>query len=176
MVNRLVKHPFVSWLILIVFLYLAYTYLTTPLHGIFDFRGSSLPNSFSTLVGFMHMENYLLQRGAILLLGISLLYFALPFTKRQPGTPGKKRYLTIPAFLCFVLAVGLGVIYVTNFQSRLKNRIGYRETFLKYDEYPTARVIEHDITYRPGGDKFSATSRMKIQNRKKQQWNSFCSS
>ncbi|WP_294140452.1 hypothetical protein [uncultured Sanguibacteroides sp.] len=167
LVNRLVKHLFISWVILVAFLYFAYTYLTTPLHGIFDFRGSSLPNSFSTLVGFIYIENYLLQRGAILLLGISLLYFAVPFTKRQPGTPGKKRYLTIPAFLCFVLAVGLGVIYVTNFQSRLKNRIGYRETFVKYDEYPKARVSEHDITYRPGGNKFSATSRMKVQNRKK---------
>ena len=167
LVNRLVKHPFVSWLILIVFLYLAYTYLTTPLHGIFDFRGNSLPNFFSTLVGFMHMENYLLQRGAILLLGISLLYLAVLATKRYPNVAGRKRYLTVPAFLCFVLAVGLGVIYVTNFQSRLKNRIGHRETFVKYNEYPTARVSEHDITYRPGGDKFSATSRMKIQNRKK---------
>ncbi len=167
LVNRLAKHPFVSWLILIAFLYLAYTYLTTPLHGIFDFRGNSLPNFFSTLVGFMHMENYLLQRGAILLLGISLLYLAVLATKRYPNVAGRKRYLTVPAFLCFVLAVGLGVIYVTNFQSRLKNRIGHRETFVKYNEYPTARVSEHDITYRPGGDKFSATSRMKIQNRKK---------
>ncbi|MCR9011441.1 hypothetical protein [Gabonibacter chumensis] len=167
LVNRLVRHSLVSWLILIVFLYFAYTYLTTPLHGIFDFRGSLLPNSFSTLVGFMHIENYLLQRGAVLLFGIGLLYFAVPFTKRQPDTPGKKCHLTVPAFLFLILAVGLGVIYVTNFQSRLKNRIGYRETFVKYDEHPKARVIEHDITYRPGGDKFSATSRMKIQNRKK---------
>ncbi|MCR9011537.1 hypothetical protein [Gabonibacter chumensis] len=166
-VNKLVRHSFVSWVILVAFLYFAYTYLITPLHGILDFRGNSLPSSFSTLVGFMHMENYLLQRGAILLFGIGLLYFAALLTKRQPGIPGWKRYLTVPAFLCFVLVLGLGVIYVTNFQTRLKNRIGYREAFEKYNEYPTARVSEHDITYRPGGDKFSATSRMKVQNRKK---------
>ncbi|MFR5657836.1 MAG: hypothetical protein ACLUDU_07495 [Butyricimonas faecihominis] len=74
LVNRLVKYSFISWFILIGFLYFAYCYLVTPLHGMLDFRGSLLPDSFSTMVGFMHIEDYLLQRSASLLLGISFLY------------------------------------------------------------------------------------------------------
>ncbi|WP_059026135.1 hypothetical protein [Gabonibacter massiliensis] len=166
-VNRLVKYPFVSWLILLAFLYFAYTYLTTPLHGILDFRGSLLPDSFSTIVGFMHLGDYLLQRGVFLLLGTSFLYFAVLFTKRLPGVPGRRRYFIVPASLFLVIAIGLGFFYIEKFRTRFKNRIEYRAVFLKYDEYPKARVLEHDITYRPMGDNFSATSRMKIQNRKK---------
>ncbi|WP_294140450.1 hypothetical protein [uncultured Sanguibacteroides sp.] len=167
LVNRLVKHLFISWIILVAFLYFAYTYLTTPLHGILDFQGSSLPNSFSSMVGFMHLSDYLLHRGVFLLLGISFLYFAALFTKRQPGIPGRKHCFIIPASLFLVFALVLGVTYVAKFQTRLKNRIGYRETFVKYDEHPKARVLEHDITYQPEGNKFSATSRMRIQNQKK---------
>ena len=72
-VNKLVNHPFISWVILIAFLYFAYNYLTTPLHGILDFRGSLLPNSFSSIVGYVQLSVYLLHRIAFLLLGISLL-------------------------------------------------------------------------------------------------------
>ena len=166
-VNRLVKLPFISWLILIGFLYFAYSYLVAPLYGVLDFRGSLLSDSFSSMVGFMHIEYYLLQRGTFLLLGCSLFCFAAPLTKRLPGTLGWKPYFIIPASLFLLLALGLGVIYVEKFQARLKNRVAYRETFLKYNENPTARVLTHDITYCPGGDEFSATSRMRVQNQKK---------
>lgn len=166
-VNKLTKHPFISWLILIVFLYSAYSYLVTPLHGVLDFRGSLLPDSFSTLVGFMRIEENLLQRGAILLLGISFLFFAVPLTKRLSGTPGRKPYYFISASLFLLFSLSLGYIYVEKFQTRLKNRIAYREAFLKYNECPTSRVLSHDITYRPGGNKFMATSRMNIQNQRK---------
>ncbi|MCQ4872352.1 golvesin C-terminal-like domain-containing protein [Butyricimonas paravirosa] len=167
LVNKLIKHPFISWLILIIFLYFAYSYLTTPLHGMLDFRGSLLPDSFSTLVGFTHIEDNLLQRSTFLLLGISFLFFAAPLTKRLPGTPGRKPYYFIPASLFLVFSLSLGYLYVEKFQTRLKNRIAYREAFLKYNEYPTSRVLSHDITYRPEGDKFSAISRMSIQNQRK---------
>ncbi|KIO44695.1 hypothetical protein BA92_06565 [Sanguibacteroides justesenii] len=167
LLNKLIKHPFISWLILVAFLYFAYAYLETPFHGILDFRGSQLPNAFSSIAGFMNLSDYLLQRIAFLLVGVSFLYFSVLSTKRYPGVPGRKRYLLVPASLFSVLAIGLGIIYVEKFQTRLKNRIGYRETFVKCHEYPKARVLAHDITYRPGEDKFSATSRMKIQNRKK---------
>jgi len=167
LVNRLVKYPFISWFILIGFLYFAYCYLVTPLHGMLDFRGSLLPDSFSTMVGFMHIADYLLQRSAFLLLGISFLCFAVPLTKRLPSTLGRKPYFIIPAFLFLVFSLCLGYIYVEKFQVRLKNRIAYRETFLEYNGYLTSRILTHDITYRPRGGQFSATSRMTIQNQKK---------
>ena len=119
LVNRLVKHPFLSWLILTVFLYLAYAYLTTPLHGILDFRGNWLPDSFSTIAGFMHLEDYLLQRIAFLLLGTSFLCFAVPLAKRLPG-PGQKPYFIVSACLLLVFSLCLGYIYVEKFQTRLR--------------------------------------------------------
>ncbi|WP_065219100.1 MULTISPECIES: golvesin C-terminal-like domain-containing protein [Butyricimonas] len=167
LVNRLVRLPFISWIILTGFLYFAYSYLVTPFYGMLDFRGSLLTDSFSTMVGFVHIEDYLLQRGAFLLLGISFLCFAAPLTKRLPGTPGRKPYFVIPASLLLVFALCLGYVYIEKFQTRLKNRIAYREAFREYNEYPTSRVLTHDVTYRPEGDQFSATSRMKIQNQKK---------
>lgn len=167
LVNRLIKLPFISWLILTGFLYFTYSYLVTPFHGMLDFWGGLLPDSFSTIVGFAHIEDNLLQRGAFLLLGTSLLCFATLLTKRLPGTPGRKPYFLVPGFLLLAFSLSLGYIYVEKFQTRLKNRIAYRETFLEYNEYPTARVLTHDITYQPGGKQFSVTSRMTVQNQKK---------
>lgn len=167
LVNKLVKNSLFSWLILVAFLYLAYNYLATPFYGILDFQGRLLPNSFSTMIGFMHLPNYLLHRGTFLLLGVSFLYFGVLLMKRLPGSTGRKHYLIVPGTLLFVFSFCLGFIYVEKFETRRANRIEYRETFLKYVENPKARVLTHDITYRPEGDKFSTTSQMRVQNQKK---------
>lgn len=165
-VTRLVKYPFVSWFILIGFLYFSYAFMATSLHGILDFQGRLQPDSFSSLVGFIHVGNTLLQQGTFLLLGISFFCFAVPLTKRLPGRPGRNSYFIIPASLLLVFSLYMGYIYAEKFQTRSENRIAYRETFLKYSEYPTARVLTHDITYRPNGNKFSAKSHIKVANRR----------
>lgn len=153
LVNKLFKQPFISWVTLTAFLYFACNYWVTPLYGILDFRGSLLPSSFSTLIGFVYLEDYLLQRFVFLFLGIGFLCFAVLFAKRKPNTSDRKRYLVVPASLFLVLALVLGGIYVGKFQARLENRIAYRETFLKYNEYPTSRVLTHDVTFHPLGEK-----------------------
>lgn len=167
LVNRLTKHPLVSWMILVGALYFSCAYLTKPLHGMLDFRGSSLADSFSTLVGFIDLDETLLHRGAFLLLGISLLCFAAPLAKRLPGKPRRKIYFAAAASLFLLLSVGLGGIYLNKFQNRKENRNAYRETFAGYNKYPTVRVLTHDIACQPGGDRLSATSRMEIQNQRK---------
>ena len=88
-----------------------------------DFRGSSLTDSFSTLVGFIDLDETLLHRGAFLLLGISST-FALPppLAKRLPGKPRRKIYFAAAASLLLVLSVGLGGIYLNKFQNREENR------------------------------------------------------
>ena len=75
LVNKLFKQPFISWVTLTAFLYFACNYWVTPLYGILDFRGSLLPSSFSTLIGFVYLEDYLLQRFVFLFLGIGFLCF-----------------------------------------------------------------------------------------------------
>ena len=172
-VNRLVKLSFISWFILIGFLYFSYSFLITPLHGVLDFRGSLQTDVFSTMIGFTGTGDYLLQRGAFLLLGISLFYFSVSLMKRLPEAPRRKPYFIISATLLLVFSFGLGYIYINKFQTRLNNRIAYREAFLAYNEYPTARVLTHDLVYRPGGDQFSVTSRMSIQNQKKVKMDQF---
>lgn len=115
-----------------------------------DFRGSSLTDSFSTLVGFIDLDETLLHRGAFLLLGISLLCFAAPLAKRLPGKPGEKFISAAAASLLLVLSVRLGGIYLNKFQNREENRNAYRETFAGYNKYPTVRVLTHDIACQPG--------------------------
>lgn len=167
LVNKLVKHPMFSWLILMAFLYFEYNYAAAAFYGILDFQGRLLPNSFSSLIGFMDLSSFLLHRGVFLLLGISFLYFSVLLVKRLPGFAGRQHYLAIPATLFLTFSLCLGFIYIEKYQSRRENRITCREAFLKYTETPKARVITHDITYRPKGNTFSATSRMQIQNQKK---------
>lgn len=114
-----------------------------------------------------------MQRGAFLWLGISFLCFAASLVKRLPNIPGRKFYLIVPACLCLMVSLCLGALYVGKYQARLKNRGAFREAILEYGKCPTARVLEHEITYRPLGDKFSATSLMKIQNRRKAEMDKF---
>ena len=173
LVTRLVKLSLVSWFILIGFLYFSYAFVVTPLYGVLDFRGGLLPDSFSTLVGFIHVGNTLLQQGTFLLLGISFLCFAVPLAKRIPNVPGRKSYFILSATLLLAFSLFLGYLYMEKFQTRLKNRVAYREAFLEYNKYPTVRVLTHDITYRPDGNKSSATSHMKIANQRKAKMDQF---
>ena len=156
LVNRMLRHPFVSWLVLTGFLCVSYIYLTEPFHGILDFRGSLLQESFSSIAGFMHSGVCLLQRGMFLLLGLGLLCLAVPFTKRLPNVPGRKVFYHAAGGLLLMLAVGMGYIYIDKFQTRRENREAYREAFLRYEAYPKARILTHDITYIPEGENFSA--------------------
>ncbi|KIO43605.1 hypothetical protein [Sanguibacteroides justesenii] len=164
--NRILRHPFVSWLVLTVFLCTSYAYLTKPLHGILDFRGSLLPESFSSIVGFMHSDVCLLQRGMFLLLGLGLLCVAVPFTRRLSEMPGRKVFYHAAGCLLLMSAVGTGYVYIDKFQTRRENREAYREVFSRYEAYPKMRIATHDITYKPKGETFSATSRMTVVNRK----------
>lgn len=166
LVNRVLRHPFVSWLVLTGFLCVSYVYLAKPFHGILDFRGSLLPESFSSIVGFMHSGVCLLQRGTFLLLGLGFLCLAVPFTRRLPNVPGRRVFYQAAGGLFVVLAVGIGYVYIDKFQTRRENREVYREAFLQYEAYPKARIMAHEITYTPRGEDFSAVSRMTVVNRK----------
>lgn len=167
-VNRMLRHPFLSWLVLSVFFFVSYAYLPRALHGVLDFRGSLLPESFSSIVGFAQADVCLLQRGMFLLLGVGLLCVAVPYAKRLPNRPGRGVvYHTAGCFL-LVVAICTGYLYVDKFQTRRENRDAYRETFARYEGHPKARVSTHEITYTPEGDTFSATSRMTVVNRKTQ--------
>lgn len=81
LVNKLFKQPFISWVILTSFLYFACNYWVTPLYGILDFRGSILPISFSTLIGFVYLGDYLLQR--IVFCSWESVFFVLLFCSRR---------------------------------------------------------------------------------------------
>lgn len=166
LVNRVLRHPFLSWLVLVVFLIVSYIFLEKPLHGILDFRGSLLPGSFSSIVGFMHSEMCLLQRGVFLFLGLGLLCVALPFTRRLANVPEWNKFYSVASSLFLSLAVGIGYLYVDKFQNRRENREAYRAVFARYEAYPKGRIVAHDITYTPVGEKFMAESRMTVMNRR----------
>lgn len=164
--NRSLKHPLLAWITLVGFLYCSYAYLTTPIFGILDFRGHLLPDSFSTIVGHAHLPDYMLQRSYFLLLGGSLLFFSAPLSKRIPNHTDRRARFFVPASLLLLVASGVCFAYLNRFQDRQRARNEYRETFFAHEGYPKARVLSHEIFYRPMGKRFAATSRMKIQNQK----------
>lgn len=166
--NKLFRHPLISWLILVGFLTFSYIYLQKPLHHILDFRGSLLPNSYSSIIGFSHLPDYLLQRGLFFVLGISLLSLTPLFIQRLPNTPRKRyRYLIVAGVFLFG-TLSIGIIYMENFKTRLDKRLQYSNVFQQHKAFPTSRILSHDITYYPKGNSFSATSQMLIQNIKEE--------
>ena len=166
LVNRLTRHPLVSWLTLIAILYVSYAYLPKPFHGLLDFRGSLLPETFSTIVGFMHSGTCLPQRGIFLLLGMGLLCMAVPFARRLTDIPNRNAFFPVTGCLLFILAAWTGYIYVDTFRERKANRTAYREVFSRHETMPKARITVHDIAYTPAENGFSAKSRMTVVNKK----------
>lgn len=165
-VNRLVKNPFVNWLILPAFLYISCRYLTVPYWGIFDFQGNLLPIAYSNIAGYTHLSDYLLHRSIYFLAGISLLLFATPLSSRLANAPGKKILFFAPATFALLAAISLGYLYIESYSSRMQNRTNYLATFQKYKNHPTCRITHHDITYRQAGKQFEATSIISVTNPK----------
>lgn len=166
LVNRLFRHVLVSWVVLVAFLTLSFLYLQEALHGALDFRGTLLPDSFSGIIGFAHLQDYLLQRGLFLASGTGMLFIAPLLARRLPNTPGHASRFIVPAVIFLACAACLGFTYLENFSTRENNRETYRQTFLEHEKFPTARALTHDITYHPRGNTFKATSRMIVQNQK----------
>ena len=165
--NRVFRHPLFGWLLLALFLYGSYAWLSEPLWGALDFCGSLLPDSRSTLTGFVGGTDYLLQRGAFLLLGVGLLFLSAPLSGRLSSRPGRDVVFLVPGALLVFLSLALGGFYVGRHESRLSNRESCRESYQRHAGLPKARVSRHEITYRPDGDGYSATSRFTVRNPKK---------
>lgn len=165
--NRVFRHPLFGWLLLALFLYGSYAWLAEPLWGALDFRGSLLPDSRSTLTGFVGGADYLSQREAFLLLGVGLLFLSAPLSGRLSSRPGRDGAFLVPGALLVALAIVAGGTYVGWQEGRLENREAYREAFLRHAGLPKARVSRHEIAYRPEGDGYSATSRLTVRNTKK---------
>ena len=165
LVSRFIRYPFLSWLVLVTIFYLSYAYLAEPFHGLLDFRGSLLAETFSTIVGFMHSSTCLLQRGIFLSLGIGLLCLAVPCSRRLSRESGRNVFFSIMGCLFLVLTVWAGYIYMDIFRERQVNRESYREIFSRYESIPRTRIVTHDITYMPLENGFSAQSRMTVVNR-----------
>ena len=166
-VNRLVKNPFVNWLILPAFLYISCRYLTVPYWGIFDFQGNLLPIAYSNIAGYTHLADYLLHRSIYFLAGISLLLFATPLSSRLANAPGKKILFFAPAMFALLAAISLSYIHIESYSSRMQNRTNYLATFQKYKNHPSCRISHHDISYRQRGAQFDAISKITITNPEK---------
>lgn len=160
----IVKKTFIASLILLGLSYFIIAHGAIGWHGAIDLFASTLPNTFSDTTGFPHLSLYLMQRGAFLFVGIGLLVLGIYSITRIPNRPEIRRLAWIPSLACLIVGVTFSCLYLHSFNQANQKHQAFRETFLKYEDYPKVRITNHDIQFKQNEHSFSATSRITVYN------------
>ena len=135
-------------------------------HGLLDPCARYIPNMFSDFMGHVNLENYLLQRGYVLLFGTGCLLLSVISYPRIPNhTFVGKKWLGI-ACLFFVLAGLLAFTYLNHYVAIDHNRELYRQVYRENSKRPTARVVRNELQVKILEDgKLAMESLMEIENK-----------
>ncbi len=117
-------------------------------------------------MGHVNLENYLLQRGYVLLFGTGCLLLSVISYPRIPNhTFVGKKWLGI-ACLFFVLAGLLAFTYLNHYVAIDHNRELYRQVYRENSKRPTARVVRNELQVKILEDgKLAMESLMEIENK-----------
>lgn len=163
-VSQMTRNHFLTTLFLTCLLLGSYFYFSKIQYGIFDFFSYSQLNTFSDVTGYTGLSQYLQVRVGYTFLGIACLYLWISMFQRLDNKPPNK----YKAYIVPILFILLGSSCILNswyYFNRYENRRkAYKETYLHYQPEKKARVIKHDITYRPTKGSMTVTSKLEIQN------------
>lgn len=166
LVNRIVHFQYFSIIIIIAFLGISIYWGAEWLNGLFDPCARYIPNMFSSFTGHVNLENYLLQRGLIILMGGGFLVLSvIPYPRIPNSSFFIKKNLIIA---CSIFVVAGGVALINNSLHKKKNnrREIYKHVYEEFEEFPSARVIQNDLHVKEiANGKIQVNSKMTIENK-----------
>ena len=89
-VSSVVRNKALTILFLLGYVFLTIFYLNERERGLYDFLGSTIPNTFSDLTGYPNLGSVLLQRLVWLSLGMGLIGYSVTLLRRIPNRPGRR--------------------------------------------------------------------------------------
>ena len=141
-------------------------------YGVFDFLALKLPNTFSEVMGFPNMSEYVLQRVCWLFLGLGFIHLTTIFFDRIPNNPKRKRKI-----LGSILLLGIGVFTGAAFcLMRCKissERQQFARVYDKYSRMENVTMLEQNIQYKQEGIKMDILTSLFVQNQTGQVLDSF---
>ena len=168
LVSSFVKNKALTLFLLTGFITCTMYYLTGIQHGIIDYMATTLPNVFSEVSRHVAPGPYFAQRIAFLALGIGCLGITVTCQKRLPDN-SKEIILSKAVSITFsLLAITAGTIFYLHYQADGIARSRYRETGIKFANFPLVHVPEHAITFKQERESMFATSHLRVINRKRQ--------
>ncbi|MEY8592620.1 hypothetical protein AALK14_14360 [Butyricimonas hominis] len=162
--TALVRNGGISMLFLFIFMLVSLYYIPTLQHGLFDFRATCLPNVFSDITGHVALSNYLTQRTCFLLLGIACIIYSIGLEKRLPNNPRVNPRIRVIATGILFASILPGLNYYNHFRTDEVTRNRYRETALKYNDYPPTHITRHELSVRQNADQLFCYSQLLITN------------
>ncbi len=164
LMTRLVRQQALSMLILFVALGILSYWGAGWLNGLFDPFARNIPNMFSNFTGHVGIENYLLQRGFILVVGLGCLVLSIiPYPRIPNCLYVFKRNFSVVCVV-FLVAGSLAFVYVYRHGRTEDNRNVYKAVYEEYGNTPAARVVRNDLYAKDLGGGISVTSRMSVVN------------
>ncbi|WP_059025633.1 hypothetical protein [Gabonibacter massiliensis] len=166
LVIRLIRQQGLSILLLLISLGTIVYYGAGWLNGLFDPCARYIPNMFSDFTGHVNLENYLLQRGFILLTGIGLLALSvIPYPRIRNYRQAFKKSLNIAVGM-FTLACGLAIAFTSRHETITDHREAYKRVYEEHGKLPAARIVRNDLHVKEKKNgNIAVNSRIEIENR-----------
>ncbi|WP_059026320.1 hypothetical protein [Gabonibacter massiliensis] len=166
LVTRFVRHPGISMLLLPAFSGIIIYDGAGWLNGLLDPCARSIPNMFSDFTGHVNLENYLLQRGFTLSVGIGFLVLSVLPYPRVPNHLLAFRRISGIACGIFIVTCGLGFAYQARHGIVHDNREAYKQVYEELGKFPAAKVVRNDLRVKElGNGNISVVSEMTVTNR-----------
>lgn len=165
LVTRFTCNQGLSALILLLFLGGITFWGSDIFQGLLDPCARHIPNMFSDFTGHVNLENYILQRGCILLTGLSFLVLSIiPYPRIPNRKITFKNCLCITGFILGMVII-LAFVYYDHYKTIHTNRELFKQVYINYYESLKPKIIQHDIHLKEtlnGG--ISANSQMYLIN------------
>lgn len=163
-VSSVVRNKALTILFLLGYVFLTIFYLNERERGLYDFLGSTIPNTFSDLTGYPNLGSVLLQRLVWLSLGMGLIGYSVTLLRRIPNRPGRRLIQHgLSTLFVFVSVVCGFMLYFSNYQER-ERRSAYRSSYDRYHAGDKLTLDRETITYRQEGDGIEVRAFLKLVN------------
>lgn len=145
LINRTIHLPYFSMMIIIAYLGVIVYWGAGWTNGVFDPCARYIPNVFSSFTGHVNLENYLLQRGFILLTGGGFLALSVIPYPRIPNYLFSYKKSLIVACAIFFIAGGFALTYTSLYYEKNNHREAYKQVYDESGQQSSARVVSNTI-------------------------------
>ena len=160
------RNQALTFIILLGYVALTLFYLQNKFYFVFDYMAFRIPLAYSDFVGFGNKSTLLIHRGIYFFLGLSFIFFTIPFLKRLPQAKHFRQFPVVVSALFFMVGVYLAYLHVSSVITENNIR---KEMLVINDSYasekaPTVDSYQIDVKHSGGTIQVASTLLVKNNN------------